>query len=193
MSDGWVFGTTQLLALLGLLLTAGIAIFGFRSFGRWKHEQLELKRIDVALDALTLAYKCRHVFDNIRSPLFYEYEWSDMPHEAQPDNVRRLRGENHAVLKRIIANKEFFQEVWKTQPACMAVFGPKIEETFLEVHKARREIEVACEQLARVASESAEVRALNKEHWAQMRADRCGRRGGPRPLALQKRESAFGR
>jgi hypothetical protein len=33
--ERWVFGTTHLLTIIGLLLTAGIAAFGFRSFDRW--------------------------------------------------------------------------------------------------------------------------------------------------------------
>jgi hypothetical protein len=54
MGDAWVFGTNQLLTVLGLLLTLGIALASFRTFGRWKKEKLEEKRIDIAIQALAL-------------------------------------------------------------------------------------------------------------------------------------------
>jgi hypothetical protein len=52
MTDPWAFGWIQIFTVAGLLLTGGIAVFGFRTFGRWKAEVVEAKRIDVAFDAL---------------------------------------------------------------------------------------------------------------------------------------------
>jgi hypothetical protein len=68
MSDPWAFGWTQLLTIIGFTITLGIAVTGFRTFGRWKREKLEERRIEVALDALALAYESKYVFSNIRSP-----------------------------------------------------------------------------------------------------------------------------
>jgi hypothetical protein len=51
-----------------LALTLGIAFFGFRSFERWKREKIEEKKIDVAVEALAIAYESKYVFDHIRSP-----------------------------------------------------------------------------------------------------------------------------
>lgn len=44
--------------------------------GRWKREKLEERRIEAALDALTLAYETKFVFRDIRSPMAHGYEWA---------------------------------------------------------------------------------------------------------------------
>ena len=66
--DPWAFGLNQLLTIIGLLITVGIATVGFRSFGKWKREKLEERRIDIAFEALALAYEAGFIFDSIRSP-----------------------------------------------------------------------------------------------------------------------------
>ena len=92
MTDPWAFGCTQLFTIAGLLLTGGIATFGFRTFERWRREKLEEKRIDVAFDALTVAYQTKFVFQIIRGPMAHGYEWADMPkrdHETEDSRSRR--------------------------------------------------------------------------------------------------------
>jgi hypothetical protein len=149
MTDPWIFGWTQLFTLSGLILSALIAAFGFRTFSRWKREKLEERRIDVAFDALTIAYETKFIFQHIRGAMAHGYEWEDMPkREGDTEDKRTRRGSFYATLKRIQQNKEFFDKVWRLQPKCMAVFGRKIEDTFMKLHKARRTIEVAAQMLA---------------------------------------------
>jgi hypothetical protein len=131
----WTFGTAHLLTVLGLLLTCVIAWAGFRSFDRWKREQIEERRMEIAFEALKIAYQSTYVFDNIRAPLIEEYVWQDMPQVAgDTEAKRRHRGELYSIVRRIHKHKDFFQSVWNVQPACMAIFGSKIEDTFLELH-----------------------------------------------------------
>jgi hypothetical protein len=148
MSDPWAFGWTQLLTLCGFAITIAIAVSGFRSFGRWRREQLEGKRIEVAIEALTIAYKTKFVFEHIRSVMASGAEWSDMPQlPDDTDDKRSRRGAFYAAFKRIERNKDFFDAVWELQPKFMAVFGPQAEITFLKLHRARRNIEVAAQML----------------------------------------------
>ena len=155
MGNPWAFGWTQLLTLIGFAITIGIAVGGFRTFGRWRREKLEERRIEAALDALTIAHETKFIFQNIRSPLTEGYEWADMPQwDGDTDEKRQRRGPFFASIKRINANKEFFERVWRAQPRCMALFGPKVEETFLKLHQARRHIEVGGQMLAQRANES---------------------------------------
>jgi hypothetical protein len=149
MSDPWAFGWTQILTMSGLALTALIAMFGFRTFGRWKREKLEERRIDVAFDALVIAYETKFIFGHIRNVMSYGYEWADMPvREGESEDKRQRRGSYYAIFKRIENNREFFDRVWKIQPRCMAVFGRHIESTFVKLHQARRSIEVAAQMLS---------------------------------------------
>jgi hypothetical protein len=59
----------------------------------------------------------------------------------------------------------------------MAIFGPEIEDTFLELHKARRAIEVACQMLHRHLDDLPLNPDPNRNLWQQLRADLCGAEG----------------
>jgi hypothetical protein len=149
MPSPWSFGWTQLLTIIGFIITIVIAVGGFRTFGRWKKEKIEEKRIETAIEALALVYESKFIFDHIRSEMSFGYEWEDMPHVYGTEEQRSVRGPFYAVLKRIEASKEFFDRAWKMQVRCTALFGPEVEETFMLMHRARREIEIAAGMLLR--------------------------------------------
>lgn len=160
----WTFGWTQLLTIIGFLITLVIAVGGFGSFKRWRREQLEAKRIEVALDALTLAYKTKFVFEHIRGIMASSPEWKDMPQlEGDTEDKRSQRGAFYAVFKRMEANKDFFDALWELQPKFMAVFGSDTEKIFLKVHQARRNIEVAAQMLYQQAAEPFQHEERNEE------------------------------
>src|SRR5260370_39866133 len=97
---------------------------------------------------LSLAYEAKYIFGVIRGPLAYEHEWEDMPADpSETESQRRRRGPFYATLKRIDAQKLFFERVWKLHPRCMTAFGPQADEIFLLLHRARREIEDSAQML----------------------------------------------
>ena len=53
--DPWAFGLNQVLTVIDFAITTFIAYAGFKTFDKWKREQLEERRIDIALEALALA------------------------------------------------------------------------------------------------------------------------------------------
>ncbi|SRR6266404_7632350 len=148
MATAWTFGWTQLLTIVGFIITIAIAVGGFRTFGRWKKEKIEEKRIETAIEALALVYESKFIFDHIRSEMSFAYEWKDMPDGYGTEEQRNARGPFYAILKRIPANKDFFERAWKMQVRCTALFGPQVEETFLLIQRARRQIEVSAERCA---------------------------------------------
>ena len=170
MNSPWEFGWTQLLTIIGFLITIVIAIGGFRTFGRWKKEKVEEKRIETAIEALALVYESKFIFEHIRSEMSYGYEWKDMPESYGTGEQRNARGPFYAILKRIEANKDFFERAWKLQAQCTALFGPEVEEIFLLIQRARREIEVSAGMLLQdpvPQSNSSD----NLETWNSFRAD----------------------
>ncbi len=175
MTDPWTFGWNQVLTVIGFLITISIAVSGFRTFARWKREKIEERRIDIAIEALSLAYETTSVFDHIRSPMAYSHEWADMPEQPGEDEARRNnRGAFYATRKRILDHRDFFERVARLQPKFMAVFGSPTSDVFLQLHKARREIEVASEMLARRVDE--ERFGVPNDHatrnlYEQLRAD----------------------
>jgi len=129
MSDPWAFGWTQLLTIIGFIITASIAIGGFRTFNRWKREKLEEKKIDVAFEALTLAYESKHVFAYLNPDPGPGFSETEAP-RARDDWRKRLE-----------ESRDFFDRVWKIQPRCMALFGSEVEEIFRILHVARLHFE----------------------------------------------------
>jgi hypothetical protein len=173
MNGPWAFGWTQVLTIAGFLITIGIAVTGFRTFGRWRREQIEGKRIDTAIEALTLVYESKFIFEHIRGEMKYPYEWDDMPEDAGRITIleeRNARGPCYAVLKRIEANKDFFDRAWKVQVKCTALFGPEVEDTLLLMHRARLQIELSADRLYR-DPEPMHRSEDNLETWRRFRAD----------------------
>jgi hypothetical protein len=168
--DPWAFGWTQLLTLIGFAITIIIAVGGFRTFNRWKREKLEERKIEIAFEALSIAYEVKFIFDSIRSPLTQSYEWDDMPRIAgETESDWSHRGSFYAILMRMERNKDFFERVWKLQPRFMAVFGPDTEEIFFKMHQARRFVEVSVMMLSRRRDDGAgqwnENRQRQHEQW----------------------------
>lgn len=143
--DSWTFGLNHLLTILGFLMTATIAIVGFKSFDKWKREKLEGKRIDIALEALAIAYEAIFIFEGIRSPISYDIEWAEMT--GVDNDKRQAVGPYYAILKRIEHNKAYFERIWILQPRFMAVFGKDTSAIFNKLHHARRSIRVSAEML----------------------------------------------
>jgi hypothetical protein len=171
MSDPWAFGWTQLLTIIGFGITIGIAVGGFRTFGRWKREQVEEKRIETAIDALAIVYESKFMFDNIRSEMSFDYEWKDMPDSlGTTEQQRSARGPFYAILNRIKNNKDIFERAWKMQVQCTALFGPQIEETFLLIQRARRKVEVSAQMLLRDPEHSTRqtISPTHGIHFARM-------------------------
>jgi hypothetical protein len=150
-TDPWTFGLSHLLTVIGFIITAVIAFAGFRSFAKWKRERLEERKIEIALEALALAYEAPYIFDSIRSPISYDGEWSEMKGIDDPDK-RSAAGPFFATLKRIERNKEYFERLWRMQPRFMAMFGKEASDVFMTLHQARQSIEVSASMLMRDAA-----------------------------------------
>jgi hypothetical protein len=110
MDNPWAFGWTQLLGAGGLLLTGIIGGFGLRTLNKWRWEKFEEKKVDLAMDAISLAYEAKGVFEGIRSPLVSKSEWDDM--EAIPGEEPRerdRRGSYYARMKRLPRSYRFWR------------------------------------------------------------------------------------
>jgi hypothetical protein len=167
MTNAWTFGWTQLLTLAGIGTTAYFANRGLRTFDKWRREKLEEKKIEVAVEALALAYQSKYVFEHIRQRVGSSNEYEDMPKiEGEEDGERNQRGSYYAVLKRIEYHRDFFEKVWEIQPKFMAIFGSDTEAIFQLLHSARREIESAISLMFQLK------KPINKEEnlqWVDLR------------------------
>jgi hypothetical protein len=188
MGDPWAFGWTQLLTIAGLLLTGFVSAFGLRTFGKWRRETIEERRIEAAVAALSLAYQSKWVFENVRSPIVFPYEYEQMSAlSGESEDERGRRGKYFAVMHRIEMNSEFFKAVWNVQPRFMALFGAETETIFREMHEARRQIEVSAgllyqhfreEKLGQMTADTKKLRTRQREDidWAEASAAEGGDR-----------------
>jgi hypothetical protein len=140
------------LTLVGFIITICIAIGGFRSFGRWKREKIEERRIDVALDALAIAYESKIRFDSIRFEDFEEWEYEEAAKQTGPMSyptppLRKGQEVSYIILKRIERNGEYFDRVDKIEPKFMAVFGAETTEIFSNLYDAKLQIRTAAQAL----------------------------------------------
>ena len=199
MSDPWTFGWTQVLAIAALLLTSVVSVLGLRTFGKWRRETIEGRRIEVAVEALSLTYQSRFIFENIRAPIVYEYEYDDMPGiSGESDDERARRGKYFGVLRRIERNSEFFKEVWRVQPRVMALFGADTEAIFREMHEARRQMEVSAgllfqhfreERDKQLTEDTKRLRQEQREDidWAEASGGKKGDRIGAKLAAFREK------
>ncbi len=175
MDNPWTFGWAQLLTLIGFAITITIAGFGFRSFRRWRREKLEERRIEIAFEALAMAYESKYVFEDIRGPMSFPYEWADMPEQTgETDQDRQARGAFYAVLMRINRHKDFFDRLVKLLPKFMAMFGSDSEEVFMKGFQARRYIEVSAGALVRDATERGQRDEARQRRRRRYEADIWG-------------------
>jgi len=170
MADPWAFGWTQLLTIIGLLISIFVSLAGLRTFGKWRREKLEEAKINAAVEGLALAYEAKFIFEYIRGPFVRASEWKDLEDSELTKDEIRQRSSCYAILKRIEANKDFFEHLWTLQPKFMAIFGPDTESIFELIHTARRDIETACEMLAD-RREPITANDADKDFWLQLRAD----------------------
>jgi len=162
MTDPWAFGWTPLLTIVGFFVTIGIAYFGFRTFERWKREKIEEKRIDIAIEALELAYDCREVFEIIRNSGTFGFEYADMPRrDREDDGEWNRRGPFYAILKRTQAHADFFERLAKLRPRYMALFGvPAADSVDVRIKGFVEEIERRCRPII-----DRTYAARKKKHW----------------------------
>lgn len=136
-----LIGCYEILKDFALPAVALISLFvGLNTFSRWKRERLEEKRIDVAIEALAIAFEACSAFDIIRARLIKRYE---------TDQLRTTHGihtEEHtilALLKRVEAQQPFFDKALALEPRFVAVFGTNA--TFERLFAARREVIVTAD------------------------------------------------
>ncbi|RTL62157.1 MAG: hypothetical protein EKK42_32790 [Pseudonocardiaceae bacterium] len=162
---------------VGVVATGTLAALGLRSFSKFKQEKIEERRIEVSLDALTIAYESKFVFQAIRARASSSHEWEGATDESYsvPGGIsvllREAQRAPYAVIKRIENHKEFFDRITKIEPRFMAVFGSETEQIFSRIHNARIQLESAAGQLfdmGRIEYDTAD--AISRDQLRELRA-----------------------
>jgi hypothetical protein len=135
-------------SLVGILAATTLAICGLKTFGTWKRERLEERRIEVALEGLSIARESKYVFGRIRNPAGFEGEWHSMPvREGESDGDRDMRGPSYATLVRLDTDHDFFERVSQFLPKAVALFDDQVEAIFEKLESAHNRVRDAAVQL----------------------------------------------
>jgi hypothetical protein len=153
------------------MLGLGIAFQGLRTFGKWRREKIEEKRIEVAIDALAAAYKSKQIFEHIRAPLSRGMNiWTcpkspANPRASEADALVYLwsGGVSNRTKTSLTMCLNYNRNSWRSSVAIR-------RNIFLFLHKARRDIEVACDILEWMKEPEAGVPG-DRELWVQLRRD----------------------
>lgn len=178
-------------SLIGIVAATTVAIRGLKTFATWKREKLEERRIDIAVEALSIGRESKYVFGRIRDPNGFEGEWRSMPvREGETEDERRMRGPSYATLVRLNTDKEFFDRVSRFLPKAVALLGETVEGIFEKLEIAESRVRDAALQLSWQLPVHPEARSEEDfAHRMQLRADLWA--GFSSPDRIEKELEAF--
>jgi|GEM_PF-2126099 hypothetical protein len=161
------------LTLVGFSIALAIAAAAFDAMKKLRRQRVEERRMEIALDALAIAYESKYVFDRIRSPMVFDYEWrSTQKIAGESEAAWQQRGQFFAVKQRILNNQDYFERAYLLQPRLMALLGSRAQEIFTLLHAARRDVELAADMLAwRVQNAIGPTPEHDEEFWRQCKRD----------------------
>lgn len=145
--------TGAMLSGLGTLIGAGAVIYaahkGSDTFKQWRRQKNEERRIELAEQVLTLAYKLRRAIESIRSPgmwgveqdaVYDELRKKGLINDETPLGYVGILATAQATLSRSDAYKVLWDELLDTMPSAKAIFGNEIEKALDEFWTQRHRV-----------------------------------------------------
>ena len=116
-------------------------IFALRGVRNWNRERRDLRRAELAEQAIALGYKARDAFSAVRSPIGFGGEGSSRKQEDnESDSLKRARDRAYTPIERLKYVSAVFDEVQSARYSVTAAFGEKYSLPLLEFLKVRNEI-----------------------------------------------------
>lgn len=122
------------------LVGAGVVIYaarvGANTFTAWKRQKVEERRMDAAERILTLAYRLRYNFADVRRRGIFGYETAAAEQKldgAMPEWRNREKSEQErlttaqTILNRLTGHRADWEQAWELKPVALALFGPEVE------------------------------------------------------------------
>ncbi|MFY7838560.1 MAG: hypothetical protein ACOVQ0_19985 [Novosphingobium sp.] len=178
----------------GALLGAGATAFGgvavliaakraANTFDAWKRQKSEERRMNLAEQILTAAYKAKQILAAIRSPMTYGGERSaaktklldtGMIHDGQEDGRSEALTTAQIVFSRILRHQNMWDHLTDLSPSSKAIFGNEISEKLENIWKIQHNISGAAVVYGNIRDtgrplseeESTLRRDLEQQFWA---------------------------
>ncbi len=160
--------------MLGALAVIYAAQRGTATFEQWRKQKNEERRIAVAEEVLTLAYKCKRAFEAIRSGGMLAGEALEMraklteigcvDEETSPGKEGMLMTAQ-AALSRTYSYRDLFNSLLDASPVTRAILGNEVASDLDAFWMKRAELITAAQTYARMASDREiwEGRALERQ------------------------------
>lgn len=155
--------TGSMLSGWATLFGAGAVVYaahkGSDTFKQWRRQKNEERRIELAEQILTLAYKLRRAIEGIRSPAMWAEESIAIHDELRkngvitdqtPEGDKGILATAQATLSRSNANKPLWDALLDTMPTAKAVFGDDVENALNALWKQRGKLVASAQSYARL-------------------------------------------
>lgn len=153
--------TGSMLAGIGTIFGGGAVIYAARkgsdTFNQWRRQKSEERRIVLAEQVLTLAYRVRRAIDTIRSPVLWRAEKEEViagliRDGFVKDDTEIQHREWLATAGAAFARAKSSQPVWDSLveilPTAKAIFGESIETRLEQLWKERNKVLAAAQRHA---------------------------------------------
>lgn len=173
MLSGW--GT-----LIGVAAVIYAAHKGSDTFKQWRRQKSEERRIDLAEQVLTTAYKLKRAIEGIRSPMMLVGEIATVElnlrergliNDSISDAAKSTLTTAQGTLMRIDHYKDLWNALLDITPVSKAVFGDQIEKQLEEFWHQRSKIVAAANAYARLPTDNY-ARTAEQQMQQHQRRDR---------------------
>ena len=203
MISGWA-------TLAGAAAVVYAAHKGSSTFKSWRRQKNEERRIDLAEQVLTLAYKSRRAIEDMRAPGILGVEMSELHAQLREQGVvdddtpvthKGVLANAQVILSRSNSRKAIWDALLDTLPVAKAIFGSEVEEQLEEFWKQRCRLIAAAHSYAglirwpRAHSEEATERQYKRQRdienviWAGAADDEVDAVGAKVDAAVANLES----
>lgn len=135
--------------VIGALAVIYAAHKGSDTFKQWRRQKNEERRIELAEQVVTLAYKLRRAIQSIRSPVMWGAEQNAVHDELRNKGLINdqtplghigMLATAQAALSRSDAYKALWDELLDAMPPAKAIFGDQVEKALDEFWAQRHRI-----------------------------------------------------
>lgn len=163
----WLCSLTvsDLTSIVQAIAVVVVAIPAFRGLNAWRDELLGKKKIELAEEALCLAYELQSVIEWARHPASRRHEGEDRPgRDDEPEHRQNLNDAYYSRISRLNENAEEFARLRTILPRVRVHFGADAHAALHRFGIVRNQINNAVGMLISNSTEDGYPRDLYQRH-----------------------------
>jgi len=138
------FTVDEVTSIIQAFAVAAVAVPAFRGLNSWRVQLLGKKKIELAEEALVLAYELQTGIEFARHAASFTGEGEERPNrEQEPEGRRSLNDSYYSRISRLADNDEHFARLRTLRMLFRAYFGDEAQEAFKTFITTRNQISIA--------------------------------------------------